>query len=85
MNTCKTCKWWPETDFVQHQFHPDTANWIRERETTTRECTNPKLNGDTDGTSKFQNINEARPEAADFHGICFMTGAEFGCIHHEPK
>ena len=28
-------------------------------------------------------LDQATPEAADTHGLCFLTGPKFGCIHHE--
>lgn len=30
-------------------------------------------------------LDQATPDAADSHGLCFVTGPDFGCIHHEPK
>ncbi len=80
MNTCDTCKFWEASDFSQD---PDEQKRIQEIQITTRNCMNPKLDGNTDGRGKLLDPKEARPEAADEHGIGFVTGAKFGCIHHE--
>ena len=81
---CKTCRFWKETDWAVAQFHPDLAKRIREVETTTRECSNPKFLGDCDCNGKLVDPSTATPTASDNIGIRFETGAEFGCIHHEP-
>jgi len=70
-------------DWAVAQFHPDLAERIREAETTTRECSNPKLQGQVDQIGKLVDPATATPRAPDDYGIMFETGAEFGCIHHE--
>ncbi len=85
MSTCDTCKWWQATDFILNPYHPDEEKRLREIEVTTRDCKNPKLDGDIDVRSQLLDATEARPFAADEHGIGLMTGAKFGCIHHHHK
>jgi len=85
MSTCCTCKFWKETDFAVNRVHPDLEKRIRETEITTRECSNPKLMGETDCNGTLIDPATATPTASDNHNIRFETGAEFGCIHHESK
>lgn len=30
-------------------------------------------------------LDVACQRSSDDHGLCFITGPKFGCIHHEPK
>jgi len=83
VNTCDTCRFWKQTDWAVAEFHPDLAKRIRDKETTTRACANPKLIGERDCNGKLIDPTTATPSASEDLGLTFETGAQFGCIHHE--
>jgi hypothetical protein len=68
MERCKTCKWWKQLDW-------------KGKEPTHSYCECPKI---FMGNGKYMNA----PDEAEVHGGLdlgeFITGPEFGCIHHEP-
>lgn len=75
MNTCKTCKWWGS---------PGTGH------ARANHCENPKsipLEKVLGGSDIPDDWVATNFDDADCHGTgipVFITGPDFGCIHHEP-
>lgn len=67
MNRCKTCSWWAPNRNGPH------------RESGAFACKNPKL------TTPVSEIHFDHPDGAcgdEELGQPFVTGPEFGCVHH---
>ena len=84
MSTCKTCKWWNETD-SRTETGPASVDY-ESVAILHKPCVCPKI-VDTSN----ENHHYAQPMDAacvsDFEGYKaeLRTGPDFGCIHHEEK
>lgn len=79
MNTCKTCKHWSK-----HEPNPYESWFTPEELLTKGECDtyvkNPKKDGKDTGFDVILT-------GSDTHGMgaILVTGADFSCMHYEPK
>ena len=78
--TCKTCKWWSETS----KPTPDPSDRPQGATETHRFCVSDKITPDTIGQSLDAASYSERFGEPDL-GSYFLTGQDFGCIHHEAK
>jgi hypothetical protein len=81
METCKTCKFWPSGDGVSGLVK--MSGEIGE----PRECLHPKITRGY-GVRWGSDVKDAEytPDCAvveNDEGWGFMSGPDFGCIHHE--
>jgi hypothetical protein len=82
MSTCKTCRYWEDPDSLE-TWHELRYNRCQTFDDDVRLCIHPKCGSEAkegpmyaDGSMAFAN---------DYYQAYWVTGPDFGCIHHEPK